>query len=262
MVLYYSATGNTEFIAKELAKRTGDECVNLLSRIRKHDFSPIHSDKPFVICAPVYVCEIPRFMMHFLKKVQFTGNQNVYFILTSGGYSGPSGVLMKKLFEGKKMHYRGYAEFKMPRNYVISNSYPMLEREEVEERIQASYHKLEKVASGIRDGKTLIAKRVRLFETAVTVPFNPVWCKFKQSAKPFFAKDVCNGCGKCERICPINNINLIDDKPVWGPTCAHCMACIANCPVKAIEYGNITQDKKAYTFDQYKYVVENLEKQD
>lgn len=35
MVLYFSATGNTEFIARELAKRTNDECVNLLERIKK-----------------------------------------------------------------------------------------------------------------------------------------------------------------------------------------------------------------------------------
>lgn len=67
MVLYFSATGNTEFIAKELAERTNDECVNLLERIKSQDFSPIHSEKPFVICAPVYVCEIPRFMTQYLK---------------------------------------------------------------------------------------------------------------------------------------------------------------------------------------------------
>ena len=30
MVLYFSATGNTEFIAEEIAKRTGDEALNLL----------------------------------------------------------------------------------------------------------------------------------------------------------------------------------------------------------------------------------------
>lgn len=260
MVLYYSATGNTEFIAKELARRTDDECVDLLNRIRKQDYTPIHSDKPFIICAPIYVCEIPRFMMQYLKKVSFTGNQNVYFMLTSGGYSGPAGVLMKKLFEDKKMTYRGYAEFIMPRNYVVSDSYPMLEREKIEERILGSYKKLDKVAQGILDGKTLIAKRVRFFETLVTVPLNPFWCKFRMPAKDFFTEDSCNGCGKCERLCPLNNINLVDGKPVWGKECTHCMACISNCPTDSIEYGTITQKKEPYNFGKYKYVVENLEK--
>ena len=34
MILYFSATGNTEFIAKELAKCLADECVNLLNRFK------------------------------------------------------------------------------------------------------------------------------------------------------------------------------------------------------------------------------------
>ena len=34
MVLYFSATGNTEFIAKEIAERIGDEALNLLERIK------------------------------------------------------------------------------------------------------------------------------------------------------------------------------------------------------------------------------------
>ena len=33
MVLYFSATGNTRFLATELAKKLDDECVDLLSRI-------------------------------------------------------------------------------------------------------------------------------------------------------------------------------------------------------------------------------------
>lgn len=62
MILYFSATGNTEYVAKELAKLLEDESFNLLNRIRDKDYSPIHSDKTFVICAPVYVVhsKLPR----------------------------------------------------------------------------------------------------------------------------------------------------------------------------------------------------------
>ena len=49
MVLYFSATGNTQFIAKELAKRLDDECVNLLSKIKAQDYTPVHSEKPFIV---------------------------------------------------------------------------------------------------------------------------------------------------------------------------------------------------------------------
>ena len=259
MVLYFSATGNTEFAARELAKRLGDSCVNLLERIQKNDHTPFESKKPYVICAPVYVCEMPRFLTEFLKAQTFLGSREVYFVFTSGGYCGISGVLARKMFKKKKMHYRGHAEIKMPRNYVANDAYPMLERDEIERRIKGAYGQLVQVGSDILAGKELKARHVFLFETVITLPFNPIWCKYKLTAKQFYVKGDCLGCGKCQKLCPLNNVKLEDKKPVWGNKCSHCMACIGNCPTGAIEYGSITKGKERYTFKKYKYVVKDIE---
>jgi len=59
------------------------------------------------------------------------------------------------------------------------------------------------------------------------------------------------GCGKCELRCPLNNIKLKKHHPVWGKKCTHCMACIANCPVEAIEYGKTSHGKRRYTCPDY-----------
>lgn len=260
MVLFFSATGNTEFIARELALRLGDDCLNLLDRVKRGDHTPIHSQKPFVICAPVYVCEMPRFLAAWLKQQTFTGSRDVYFIFTSGGYCGISGILAKQMVRKKGMRYLGHAEFRMPRNYVASDAYPMLEYDQVKERILSSYEKIGPVAAAIRAGEKLKARHVFLFETIITVPFNPVWSKLKYQTKDFYATDSCVGCGKCERVCPLNNISLKDRKPVWGQECTHCMACIANCPTEAIEYGTITQSKEKYRFQKYAHVVQELQK--
>lgn len=258
MVLYYSATGNTEYIAQELAKRLDDTCINLLERIKKQDFSNLHSEKPFIICAPVYVCEMPRFLSAYLKKQTFTGNKNVYFIFTSGGYCGISGQLAKWMFRKKKMNYLGHAEFKMPRNYIANDSYPMLSKEEIIERIKTSYHMITPVAKAIQAGQKLKARHIFLFETIITLPFNPVWSKYKLVAKDFYSTDACIGCGKCATLCPLNNIQLKDKAPVWGDHCSHCMACIGNCPTRAIEYGTITQNKEQYNFGKYRAVAKSL----
>ena len=210
MVLYFSATGNTEFIAKEIAKRIDDECLNLLERMKKGDNSPICSEKPFVVCAPIYVCEIPRFMASYLKKQTFEGSRDVYFILTSGGYCGPAGELLKRIFRAKKMTCHGYAEFKMPRNYVAGDAYPMLEREETEKRITESCARLDEVASDIMAGNKLKARHVFLFETLIPLPFNPIWCNRKLTAKDFRAEDGGLGCGTCVKLCPLNNIKLVE----------------------------------------------------
>ncbi len=255
MVLYFSATGNTEFIAKEIARRLDDECLNLIERIKKDDHTELSSDKPFVICTPVYVCELPRFLRKYLNQQVFLGSRDIYFIFTSGGYAGISGPMAKKIVRKKKMNYLGHAEFTMPRNYVASDMYDMLGEEEITNRIRTAYGKIPEVVSCIKNRQMLKARHVFFFEKVITVPFNPVWTKIKQPAKDFFANESCIGCGKCVSLCPLNNIELKDKKPVWKNPCAHCMACIGNCPVEAIEYGNITQKKEKYNFAKYKKVI-------
>ena len=256
MILYYSATGNTEFVAQELARQLDDECLNLLERIKTNDHSPIHSDKPLIICAPIIVCEMPRFMAKYLKEQTFTGCKDAYFVFTSGGYCGIAGPLAKSIMKKKGFRWHGHAEVQMPRNYVANDHYTMCDAPEAEERILKAVEHIKQIAEDIRSGNKLTARHVYLFEHIITVPFNPVWVKYKLTAKDFFSTEACVGCGKCVRLCPLNNIQLKDKKPVWGDNCTHCMACIGNCPTRGIEYGNMTQNKEQYNFGKYRYVVE------
>ena len=249
MVLYFSATGNTEYIAKKLAKELNDDCLNLLERIRQKDYARITSKKPFVICSPVYVCEMPDFLRDFLARLKFSGNRTVYFVFTSGGYAGISGMMAKILFSKKKMEYRGHAEFKMPRNYIASDMYPELSDEENLRRIRESDRRIPEIAEAIRTGQKLRSRYVFLFEKIITIPFQPLWVRYKQPAKDFYATDACIGCEKCERMCPVKNISMKGKRPEWHDKCYHCMACIGNCPVEAIEYGDITLHKKKYNIE-------------
>lgn len=69
-------------------------------------------------------------------------------------------------------------------------------------------------------------------------------------AAAFYSTDECIGCGLCEKLCPLKNIQIRKDhRPVWGKECTHCMACIAKCPKKAIEYGKKSKGKNRYYID-------------
>ena len=265
MVLYFSTTGNTEYIAKEIASELKNQTIDLLPRIREHDHSDIYSDAPFVICTPVYVCEMPGFVADFIRKTPLNGCKDVYFVFTSGGYAGISGPLAGRIVRKKGMKYRGCAELTMPQNYIATDLYDELEDDEIERRIITSAGQIGRIAESIRRGEDLKSRHKWLAEYAAIVPVNPVWQRIMQPVKKFHATDKCTGCGMCEGRCPLKKIKMVKTvssgketyRPKWtGRSCAHCMSCIQNCPVQAIEYGKITPGKRRYRFRDYSNAVE------
>lgn len=50
------------------------------------------------------------------------------------------------------------------------------------------------------------------------------------SDKLYVDEDQCIGCGKCEKLCPMNNIKTVDKKVVQNNQCTMCYRCINNCP--------------------------------
>ena len=251
MVLYFSATGNTKYIAQLIAKELGDETLDLLERIKTSDRSVIRSPKPYVICSPVYICEMPKFLVEFIKRQKFAGNRKVYFVFTCGGAAGISGAVARDIINGKKMVYMGCESIKMANNYVASNTFKVTPDDEVIFRIKQAKVSVDKIVLSINEGRKLTGRNGMLIERALMTPLTPMWNKFMQPSKPFYTTDKCIGCGKCVRMCPLNNIRLADNRPVWDAPCAHCMACICNCPTEAIEYGDITQTKLKYNINKF-----------
>ncbi len=64
------------------------------------------------------------------------------------------------------------------------------------------------------------------------------------------ATEACTGCGKCAALCPMRNIEIQNDRPVWGNACTHCMACISACPENAVEYRHTSVGKPRYYLDE------------
>ncbi|MFC2099562.1 EFR1 family ferrodoxin [Candidatus Bipolaricaulota bacterium] len=63
----------------------------------------------------------------------------------------------------------------------------------------------------------------------------------------FTVSDACVSCGTCVRVCPVDNIELSADRPVWKHHCEQCFACIHFCPECAIQLrGGKTQGRRRY----------------
>lgn len=244
MILYFSATGNSEYIAKRISSALNDECVNLFGKLKSSDFGEIYSDKPYVIVTPTYGWQIPHIVRDWINKTSLSGNKNIYFVMSCGGEIGNSEKYVKKISENKNMIFKGCAEIVMPENYIAMFDAP--EKDEAIKIIDKAEPVIDETAKRILNNENL--KQVnagfigRIKSSIVNAVYYPVFLH----SKKFTVSDNCISCGKCESACVLGNIKLADGKPVWQDNCTHCMACICGCPTEAIEYGSVSKGKPRY----------------
>jgi len=128
MILYFSGTGNSAYAAKLTAELTGDEALDLFDKIRNGDHAEMFSDKPWVVAAPVYCWQLPHVVRDWMLETDFSGNKDIYFILTCGSSMGNAEKYLKALCREKGLNYRGCAEIVMPENYIAMFEAPDREK--------------------------------------------------------------------------------------------------------------------------------------
>ena len=102
------------------------------------------------------------------------------------------------------------------------------------------------ILENIVNGRFIETKKIGSVEYSVTKWVRDVYYKDFMKTKKFKATDKCISCQKCVKICPLSNITMKENRPSWGGKCTHCMACINQSPVDAIEYGKGTVGKPRY----------------
>lgn len=244
MILHFSGTGNSEYVAKRLAKEIGDEEINVFSKIRSSDYTTLNSSLPFVVVCPTYSWRIPRILEKWLEATELSGNSNVYFVMTCGGNIGNAGAYCEKLCRKKGLTYMGCKNIVMPENYIAMFRTPSTQ--EASSIILEAEQPVIETAKCIIGGKPFSKARITLIDKLSSGIINDAFYRLFISAKKFRSTDKCSSCGKCVSVCPLSNISLTDGKPVWGQNCTHCMACINRCPKEAIEYGRHSKGLPRY----------------
>lgn len=246
MILYYSGTGNSAHAAKKIAGQIGDQACNLFYKIKAKDTTPLHSDKAWIIVSPTYCWRLPHLLEDLLAAVDLTGSRDIYFVLTCGNDIGNAGAHARRLVQKKGMTYKGTAGLVMPENYLALFATP--DAETADRIIREADRKLVRLGERIKAGEDIEKQHITLLDRLKSGPVNKAFYFFFVKAKKFRVTDACVSCGLCEQVCPCNNIMLVLGRPVWGKACTHCMACIARCPAKAIEYGKKTETRNRYLF--------------
>ncbi|MBQ0005166.1 MAG: EFR1 family ferrodoxin [Clostridiales bacterium] len=244
MILYFTGTGNSRYVAEKVAEATGDTLLDIGERYKSGDVSPIDAGERLVICTPTYAWRIPAFIDEWLRQVEFTGSRRTWFVMTCGGNICNAGKYNEALCRAKHLNYMGTAEIKMPENYIAMFDAP--EDDRAREIIAEAEPSIQEAIESIRIYREFKPVILKGAAKLMSGPVNKVFYAAAVKDKKFRTLDNCIGCGKCVSACVMNNIAMEDGKPVWNGNCTHCMACIAHCPVEAIEYGDKSVGQPRY----------------
>ena len=246
MILYFTGTGNSRYVAQRLADACGQEAVCINELIKAGDHSPVRVDGPLVVVTPTYSWRLPRLVRDWLLATSLPGATCIYFVMDCGGNIGNAGAYNRELATQLGLEYRGTAAVVMPENYIAMFQVP----DEAESRriVHAADPVIDQVAALISNDAPLMTNRSTLLGRFLSGPVNEGF--YKRYVKPDAFRvdaDRCLCCGLCAEMCPTNCITLDEnDHPVWGGGCTHCMACICHCPAEAIEYGDKSVGKRRY----------------
>jgi len=231
VIYYFSGTGNSMRAAQVIAEKLGDTAL-ISMRVDPREVSAECAEViGFVF--PVYHWTMPAPAVRFVEQLKINPDAYVFAAAMPSLIGGIACEVCARLIaeKGGRLAYGSlvhcvanyvivYPPFPPPRLMV-----PLMERklrriaQEIAERKERAYPKA---------GRIVKARRDRFMTPYLEVQ--------KYADYPFTVSGGCTGCGLCSRVCPCNNIVLRGGKPQFLHHCAQCMACVVNCPQRAIGY--------------------------
>ena len=242
MIVYYTGTGNSRYVAQRFAAALGDDLITANEYIKNDTTADLHSDRPWVFVSPTYGWQIPHIFADFLRRGRFTGSRKAYFVMTCGSEIGNAGSRIAALCADIGLDYQGVLQGRHAGKlcrHVLCARRGGGSADHRRRRSRPSTG----ASPACSAGEPFPAPKVGLLDRFKTGPVNTVFYKWFVKSGPFTVSDACIGCGKCALSCPVNGIDIVERRPRWNGACTHCMACICGCPVSAIEYGHKSRGK-------------------
>ncbi len=225
MIFYFTGTGNSLYVAKEL-----DEKIISIPQIIIEKGLEFSADSIGIVC-PVYGHEMPGMVKEFIRRASFETDY-LFAVLTYGAHHGGVAEIAGLFFRdaGKKADYITTIE-------MVDNFLPAFDMEEqmamdkqVEKHLNEIKARLQAKSQGIQ--KTSLAEKAahNMYLKMVKNAPETVWAAFRVT-------DECVGCGICTRVCPAGCIHLENQYAVHEPEgCQACYACVYACPKMAVQF--------------------------
>ncbi len=235
---YFSGTGNSIHIARELKERIPD-CI-LIPIIGCLNRKEIRTNADIAgIIFPIHAHTFPWVVKEFLKR--FDGSSTTYLFAISNRECADKVFRdMDKILMKENLKLDASFAVNTPVNFIPVFTVPTKEEiKELEENLQ---NKLDIIKDIISNRKSYHENTGGAIKGLAKTFLRMSTFIFQKSAyfglqKSFYVDENCIGCGTCERVCLSNKIKILDKKPVWDKSiaCVYCFACISYCPTTAIQ---------------------------
>lgn len=261
-IYYFSGTGNSLSVARDIAEKSKGTLISISSVIDKQSIKT--EANTIGIVFPCYLAQlygIPLIVEKFVKKLENISSKYIFAVCTCGGFQNVNALPTLKNLSRiiKSMGGNLTAEFsiKLPMNNL---DYPSrLINQNQGKMFKESKEKIEVICEVINSRKKNKYKTIKSLFNGLMVPIYLVLQNFyishlrKMSQEPkdtnlnfrqmillsdksIRVDDKCNGCSTCAKVCPAQNIQIIENKPIWLHHCEMCLACDEWCPTKAIHH--------------------------
>lgn len=249
MIYYFSGTGNSAYIAKELGKELSEK----ICFMRNNIFEEPEGDSIGIIF-PVYSWGVPPNVVEFLRsrgegfwnKIK-VGQIPVWVVMTCGDEVARAPEMITKILGESGVEPESIWSVIMPNNYVILPGFDVDSKEVERRKLSEASVRIKEIARGISGHRKVVdvtRGTIPRIKTGIVYPLFKKWGIFP---KKWHYRDTCVGCGICVRSCPLKNVTLNEDgRPEWGEECCSCLACYHSCPRHSVEYGKETAKKGQY----------------
>ena len=210
MIFYFSGTGNSAWVARQLAEGQNEELLSIAMEIDRNKAYKLKEGEKVGFVFPVYAWGPPKIVLRFIHQLKLDKPGYLFFVCTCGDDTGRTAQIFSSAVTRKGWQCVAGYSVTMPNTYVSLPGFDVDDKDIETQKVQNAVARVRFINEEITSRAQM--KQYNCHEGAL--PFTksyllrPLFNAFLMSPKPFHATEACIGCKKCEKVCPVGNIRL------------------------------------------------------